>query len=206
VKSAIDLTCDKNTTQKRDGELLQKNKVFSEILTDHPINLVMKIILNNDYKCATLSSNTLFQDLSELETTSGWHVDYPYHDISPPWGRPGNAPLSLQSIWALDEFTLENGGTRIIQGSHKFDMYPTHEQIVSLEHEMTTVVCPKGSVIIAHGAWWHSQSKNKTSSPRACLLATFSRKWIASKDNMIEQFERFNENEKTDGLRKIIYG
>lgn len=49
-------------------------------------------------------------------------------------------------------------------------------------------MCSKGSVIIAHGAWWHSQGVNRTSTPRTCLLATFVPKWIVSKDDLVAQF------------------
>ena len=42
-----------------------------------------------------------------------------------PLPRP-HIPITLNAIWALSDFTSENGATRIVPGSHKFDSSPEY--------------------------------------------------------------------------------
>ena len=61
--------------------------------------------------CSTWSANTAYPGYEKY----GWHPDYPYWWINQPW------PLDKvcgQTIWLLDDFTEENGGTGFMPGSH----------------------------------------------------------------------------------------
>ena len=54
-------------------------------------------------------------------------------------------------MWALTDFTEENGATRIVPGSHRFDSKPeygTHPP--SIPAEMS-----RGSVLVWNGSLWH---------------------------------------------------
>ncbi len=83
------------------------------------------------------------------------HADWPLGDVPqpyPPW------PMLLQTMWMLTEFTEENGGTRLVPGSHTSLRPPTEEDA---EHEIP-VVGPAGSVLIWHGGLWHRNGANTT--------------------------------------------
>eukprot|EP00798_Chlamydomonas_sp_ICE-L_P013917 gene13917-19847_t len=169
--------------QIRVGNLLKKDPIYSAALL-HPVLLqFVRLYLHPHAKCATWSSNTLYprQGIQENEGY-GWHVDYPYHDINAPWLAD---PLSAQVLWCLDDFTAENGGTMIVPGSHKALTFPSPSNMASKKFD--ALKAPKGSVVIAHGSWWHAQGINRTSETRSCMLGTFSLPWIKPKNDQSDQ-------------------
>ena len=92
-----------------------------------------------------------------------------------PTPRPSFA-LSANSVWFLDDFTLENGATRCVPGSHRrLEAIP--ESGVSYDDELQ-ITGPKGSVMIINGSLWHASSANHTDRARVCLLGFFCRAFM----------------------------
>ena len=50
-----------------------------------------------------------------------WHVDAPLGQIAEPLPE---FPLTLQNVWMLDDFTADNGATRVMPRSHKLRKSP----------------------------------------------------------------------------------
>lgn len=169
--------------QVRNGKLLELDPIFGAMLKDHTVISIVRMLLENEVKCATWSSNTLYTENADTYKPH-WHVDYPYHDI--PSSCWSDIPMSAQVLWLLDDFTVENGGTHIVPGSHMFRAFPSDKNMHDKHIEI--VQYPKGSVVISHGAWWHSQGCNTTKESRTCLLGTYVQKWLASKDDMKSQY------------------
>mmetsp|Transcript_3728 Transcript_3728/g.8072 ORF Transcript_3728/g.8072 Transcript_3728/m.8072 type:complete len:161 (-) Transcript_3728:58-540(-) len=118
-----------------------------------------------------------------------WHVDYPYHDIEQPWPKE---PLSLQVLWLLDDFREDNGATMFAPRSHELLTTPPYS--FDLPHSFTgngeLLQAPVGSVLVAHGAWWHRQTINKSEQPRHALLASLTRGFVVPKADMEGQYMR----------------
>ncbi len=70
--------------------------------------------------------------------------------------RP-HAPMMVTSMWALTDFTAENGGTRYIPGSHRMPVIP-HRELD--RHDVRSLEMPAGSVMIFHGSLWHGGGPN----------------------------------------------
>lgn len=179
--------------QVRVPDLLPQHQLFSELLLHPAVLAIVQRLLHNDFRCATWSSNTL---LPHMTTPAlGWHVDYPYHDISPPWPRD---TLSVQVLWLLDNFTEHNGATMFLPESHSWLQQPEYD--FSTPQQSQLLVAPAGSVLIAHGAWWHRQTPNLSPAPRSALLASFCRAFVIPKADMEGQFMRMQEGGLTDRL------
>jgi len=92
-----------------------------------------------------------------------------------------NAGMELQIgvMWALDEFTLDNGGTRVVLGSHRF-LRSWHLPDLST---WEPAVMPKGSALFYMGSTWHGGGANQSIAPRMGLINTYSLGWLRQESN-----------------------
>lgn len=87
----------------------------------------------------------------------------------------GGYPLIVVALFMLDDFTLDNGSTRIVPGSHKFDHYA--EDGATYEEEKI-ITGTQGSVLLFDGALWHGSSKKQDDSSRWAVILGYGRWFI----------------------------
>jgi ectoine hydroxylase-related dioxygenase (phytanoyl-CoA dioxygenase family) len=107
------------------------------------------------------------------ETVQSLHRDdgtYPFRHPSP--------PNTINTIWALDDFTLQNGATRVVPYSHLWD-----DERKPSESEAQPAVMPRGSVMIMDGALYHGGGSNLTPRPRTAVLLGYSLGWLRPLEN-----------------------
>ncbi len=96
------------------------------------------------------------------------------------WGQimPPTIEPQLNTIWALTEFTHENGATQVIPGSHKWDYsrQPKPEEAVNAE-------MPRGSVLVYSGSVVHGGGANVSSGDRMGINITYSLAWLRQEEN-----------------------
>jgi ectoine hydroxylase-related dioxygenase (phytanoyl-CoA dioxygenase family) len=130
--------------------------------------------------------------------------DHPYWTIAPPY--PVAPALSGQTIWCLDDFTHDNGATRFIPGSHRRPHLP--EDNGDYDAEGVTIEACLGSVILAHGACWHSMGKNRTDAPRTGIFGRYARSCIVPQEDMKLQLVAIQNPsplvERLLGLRRYV--
>jgi len=102
--------------------------------------------------------------------------------------------LQIGVMWALSEFTAENGATRLVLGSHRF-LRAWHEPNLSA---CVQAVMPKGSALFYLGSTWHGGGANRSHSARTGLINTYSLGWLRSETNHTlevppEVARRYNE-------------
>lgn len=88
--------------------------------------------------------------------------------------RTPGTPLSMVTIYPLVDFTAENGGTRVVPGSHWIPRYPDRHDCVG----EVTIEAPAGSCIVVFASTWHSSGGNDTDDVRTSMSAYFSVPWI----------------------------
>jgi ectoine hydroxylase-related dioxygenase (phytanoyl-CoA dioxygenase family) len=81
-------------------------------------------------------------------------------------------------MWALDDFTEENGATRVIPGSHRWadKLRPSGEQTVPAE-------MAKGSVLFYVGSLYHGGGANRTAVPRRGINVGYTLSWLRQEEN-----------------------
>lgn len=84
-------------------------------------------------------------------------------------------PLIIVALFMLEDFTEENGATRIVPGSHKFDCYAEDGKEYSEEIRVTG---KKGSVLLFNGSLWHGSSKKFDDSSRWSIILGYGRWFI----------------------------
>src|SRR4051812_14222389 len=95
----------------------------------------------------------------------GLHPDYWGKSYDPAVGGPAR---SADSTWMLDDFTRENGTTRLVPRSHRRPGRPEDSmQDTSEDHpDQIVVEAPAGSVLIFNGHVWHAGSLNRSGARR----------------------------------------
>ncbi|KAL0050790.1 hypothetical protein WJX82_007295 [Trebouxia sp. C0006] len=192
----------RNNIQHRVAELIPAGGQLMAQLVCHPILLqVLHRYLGSKCRLATFSSNTLLPQDSDnigkdgsLGSGLGWHPDYPYHDIDQPWPPP-EFPLGCQVLICLDEFRQDNGGTMFMPNSHIQKPEGIEDDMEGTFPGSMTLTAPAGSVLVAHSAWWHRQTKNVSKLPRTALLGNYTPGHVVPKDNMEKQCHDFKASE-----------
>jgi ectoine hydroxylase-related dioxygenase (phytanoyl-CoA dioxygenase family) len=79
----------------------------------------------------------------------------------------------INAMWAVDDFTTENGATHVVPGSHK---WPLDRQ--AQPHEEAQGVMKRGSVLIYLGSLQHGGGANRTDKPRTGIVHSYSLGWL----------------------------
>lgn len=95
------------------------------------------------------------------------------------WGKyMQNVEPQLNTIWALTDFTKENGATQVVPGSADWpdDRDPKPEEICQ-------AVMPAGSLLLYTGSVFHAGGENRSNGDRVGLNITYSLGWLRQEEN-----------------------
>jgi ectoine hydroxylase-related dioxygenase (phytanoyl-CoA dioxygenase family) len=152
--------------------LLAKAPVIAE-LVEHPrVLALVDRVLAPDY---LLSANLAIQ-LYPGETRQALHFDTGFYKVPRP--RPA---LGISAIWAIDEFTVENGATEVIPGSHHWGP----ERPAEDDPRIVPVVMPAGSVVVFMGTLWHRGGANQSGAPRLAITPQYCEAWLRQIENQV---------------------
>ena len=91
---------------------------------------------------------------------------------------PNMPEIIMSVIWAGTDFTVDNGATRLVPGSHEWP-----EERVALEHEITQAVMPKGSAVIWLSRSLHGSGASKSSEGRIGYFHSYIVDWLRQEEN-----------------------
>ena len=129
----------------------------------------------------------------------GWHIDYPYWAMSPPFPE---GSLTGQTVWMLDDFTPDNGPTACIPNSHKMLRRPKPGE--AEKHQMAVATAPKGSILFTNGAIWHQCLPNTTKQSRVGLLGMYNRSVIYPQEDMPRQLTDQQLENQSEMLKQLL--
>jgi ectoine hydroxylase-related dioxygenase (phytanoyl-CoA dioxygenase family) len=104
----------------------------------------------------------------------------------------------------LDEFTAENGGTRLVPDSHLLGRQPWY---ASGEGNTATIptCAPAGSVMIFDGRLWHQTGANVTKDQyRHGILNYYCRGFIRQQQNFFLELESEVIEQASPTLRRLL--
>jgi ectoine hydroxylase-related dioxygenase (phytanoyl-CoA dioxygenase family) len=88
-------------------------------------------------------------------------------------------PLVVNTMWPLDEFTVENGATRFISGSHAWEP----GRVPTADDPVETAVISPGSAMFYLGSLWHGGGANQTDTPRLGVILEYAVGWLRQQEN-----------------------
>ena len=96
------------------------------------------------------------------------------------WGGfvPREIETQLNTMWALTDFTLENGATRVVPGSAAWN-----DEREALAEEEIQAEMSKGSVLFFTGSVIHAAGANRSDSVRMGLNIDYCLDWLRQEEN-----------------------
>jgi len=144
--------------------LFAKTRAFDGLAT-HPLVLgVLDRVLGASYQL----SAPVGIEIGPGETAQTLHCD----DGIYPLPRP-HPEVVLNTMWALDDFTEENGATHVVPGSHKW-----LNETPDANTETVRAVMPSGSVMFFAGGVYHGGGANHTDKPRLGVILEYCAGWL----------------------------
>ena len=146
------------------GATFQKIPVHANVLP------VVEGVLDPGLLISSLSSIAIGPD----EQAQPIHAD----DQLIPLTRP-HVPIICNTMWAITDFTEENGATRLVPGSHLRDEPPNPLELYdTIPAEMS-----KGSVLVWVGSLWHGGGANRTNQRRVGIAMNYCAGYIRQQEN-----------------------
>ncbi len=175
------------------GAILARSRTSAELI-GHPrvMEIADAILLPNCVNYQIGSTTAI--EIHPGEEAQMLHKDDDLYPI-----RVVGMELQISAMWALTEFTEENGATRLIPGSHKvMDQYPRDESV--------TVSGPmsKGSVFYYMGSALHGGGANRSSMARAGLISTYALGWLRPEDNHLLAIPREIADSYPEHIRRLM--
>jgi ectoine hydroxylase-related dioxygenase (phytanoyl-CoA dioxygenase family) len=150
--------------------LLARGKVFERIPVHPKILPIIESVLDSGCLVSSLSSIGILPG----ETAQPLHAD----DQLIPLPKP-HVPIICNTMWALTDFTEENGATRVLPGSHQENKNPP------LGTALPTIPAAmrRGSVLVFDGSIWHGGGENRTEVRRTGIAMNYCAGWMRQQEN-----------------------
>jgi ectoine hydroxylase-related dioxygenase (phytanoyl-CoA dioxygenase family) len=150
--------------------LLIHGRLYEEIPLHPNVLPIVERVLDPGLLISSLSSIAIGPD----EDAQLIHAD----DQLVPLPKP-HPPIICNTMWAITDFTEENGATRLVPGTHLADDSPNPlEHYDSLPAEMA-----KGSVLVWVGSLWHGGGANRTNRRRVGIAMNYCAGYIRQQEN-----------------------
>lgn len=154
---------------QRIWNLPSKTALCSPLIENPTLLKLIRAILGPDCLLSDISVTSIGPD-----TNGGaWHVDAPLTQMPDPLPE---APLTVENVWLLDDFTAHHGATRVVPGSHRLRK-KSDWSYDPLEGE-ATLTAPVGSMAVWISNTWHRSGPNSTTQSRRAILSYYCRSWV----------------------------
>jgi hypothetical protein len=157
---------------QRVGKLIARSAAGRDLVMNPLVLGVVKNILNSASTFQLCTTEMI--SLKPGAPAQFLHTDELLYDD---FVFPDDCVACCNTLWAITEFTDENGATRIIPGSHA---RPPAEYTMAdtLPAEME-----RGSVLIFSGKLWHAGGNNRSNHVRRAQAINYSLGWLRQGEN-----------------------
>jgi len=146
-------------------DLAKEDQIFDGIFKHQKVLAAVWQILGRPFKVQQMGGRDPLPGYGQ----QGLHADWM------PRSSPREPFYAATAIWLLDDFTKDNGATRVVPGTHhSIGKIPKAISDPSGQHpDQIFVLAQAGSVLVINGHLWHSGTKNNSNSSRRILQCAF---------------------------------
>lgn len=181
------------THTRRLFNLLARDPVFASVPAHEAVLPVVEQVL--DTEC-------LLSSLTAIEMNPG-ETAQPAHADDGSFGLPKpHAAISCTAILALTDFTLENGATEVVPGSHLLDHSPGRDERWGGDRQ--PIEMSAGSVLLYHGSLWHGGGANRGTSRRLAIVANYCAGWVRQEECQLLALSREQVAGFPSRLRRLV--
>jgi ectoine hydroxylase-related dioxygenase (phytanoyl-CoA dioxygenase family) len=171
---------------RRLANLANKGDIFREIYAHPQVLEVVEAVMGPDIRASMVNAR-------DVPPHTG--VRMPFHmDSDKGRVRDEKGYSAATAIWMLDEFTVENGATAFVPGSHLLaqspkqvlsDLYASHPDEIIIEGQ-------PGDVFVFNGHGWHAGRPNLTDNHRRAILVHYLRPDVPRPENRRQHLDAEN--------------
>ena len=172
LRAAFESGCEKDggaTVVKESGtrhlnDLVNRDPVFEGVYTHPRVLAAVHHILRDAFRVGQIGGRDPLPGYGQ----QGLHADWTARSKGEPF-------RIVTAIWLLDDFTGENGATRVVPGTHHLLAQPpkSFADPSSRHPDQRIIVAKAGSVLVFNGHLWHSGAANKSTRPRRVVQCSF---------------------------------
>lgn len=146
------------------SDLVNGDPVFAGVYTHPKILAAVYHVLRCSFRLGQINGRDPLPGYGQ----QGLHADW----VARAKGEPFRI---VTTIWLLDDFTAENGATRLVPGTHQLLTPPPKSLAApaSRHPDQRVIVAKAGSVLVFNGHLWHSGTSNKSDQPRRVLQCSY---------------------------------
>jgi ectoine hydroxylase-related dioxygenase (phytanoyl-CoA dioxygenase family) len=157
----------KEAGSRRLANLVDKGEIFERLIAMPEILERVGYVLGQNFKLSSFNARSADPHSNEpqpLHCDAGALADEQGYWV-------------CNTIWLLDDFTSENGATRVVPGSQNWKQLPQEALADPLapHPEERLLVAPAGSVVVMNTHAWHGGTANRTAQPRRALHSFYCR-------------------------------
>jgi ectoine hydroxylase-related dioxygenase (phytanoyl-CoA dioxygenase family) len=124
------------------------------------------------------------------------HRDHWCFDFFP---FPPDIDVEVSSIWALDDFTVENGATRVVPGSHREPHGVRYTDDAAEPAEM-----PRGSIVLYLGSTFHGAGSNRSEHVRVGINVDYVLGWLRQEENQYLSYSLDEVREFPERVQRLL--
>lgn len=181
---------------RRLANLVDKGAIFEQLVATPPVLELVEHVLGPEFKMSSFnarSTDPFSADAQPLHCDAGAVPDESGYWV-------------CNTIWLLDDFTEQNGATRVIPGSHNWKQLPQEvlRDPAAKHPQEVLLVAPAGSVVVMNTHAWHGGTANETAAPRRALHIFYCRNDKPQQQYQKKLLRAETQEHLTPQLRRLL--
>lgn len=181
---------------RRLTNLVDMGEVFERVAGNERVLELVEHVLGREYKLSSLnarSTNPYAPEGHPLHVGQGLLPD-------------GHGNIVCNSLWMLDDFTSENGATRVTPASHRWGERPEEVMADTREpHPDEALITGKaGTVVVYNGHLWRGGTSNRTGRHQRAVHGSYVRRDYPQMEYQRRLLKQATQERLPPALRRLL--